>query len=291
MPEPAIAATVAELRAQVRAWRARGLRIGMVPTMGALHAGHVSLVEAALAGADRCVVSIFVNPTQFAPSEDLDTYPRQLAKDLACLADAGAHLAFTPSAAEMYPQGFASKVSVGGPSAGLETDFRPHFFEGVATVVAKLLLQAQPDLAVFGEKDYQQLCVVRQLCRDLDIPVEIVAAPTVRDRHGLAMSSRNAYLDAAGLEIARRLNTILHAAAQAIARHGDADGETVRARRALQQAGFGEVDYVAAREAETLKEWRPGQPGRLLAAAWLGRTRLIDNVEIPAPLSRDASPA
>jgi pantoate--beta-alanine ligase len=282
MPQPAIAKTVTDLRATVRAWKREGLRVGMVPTMGALHDGHVSLMKLALEKADRCVVSIFVNPAQFAPTEDLDKYPRQLAKDLACLADAGVHLAFTPSAAEMYPAGFASKVSVGGPSAGLETDFRPHFFDGVATVVTKLFLQAAPNLAVFGEKDYQQLCVVRQLCRDLDILVEIIGAPTVRDAHGLAMSSRNAYLDEAGLSVARQLNKILLGAAAAIAQNGDADSETVRARRALQQAGFEGVDYVAARDALTLGEWRPGREGRLLAAAWLGKTRLIDNVEIPA---------
>jgi pantoate--beta-alanine ligase len=282
MPQPAIAETVTDLRATVRAWKREGLSVGMVPTMGALHDGHMPLMKLALEKADRCVVSIFVNPTQFAPTEDLDKYPRQLAKDLACLADVGVHLAFTPSAAEMYPAGFASKVSVGGPSAGLETDFRPHFFDGVATVVTKLFLQTAPDLAVFGEKDYQQLCVVRQLCRDLDIPVEIIGAPTVRDAHGLAMSSRNAYLDEAGLAVGRQLNKILRGAAAAIAQNGDADGETVRARRALQQAGFEGVDYVAARDALTLKEWQPGREGRLLAAAWLGKTRLIDNVEIPA---------
>jgi pantoate--beta-alanine ligase len=281
MPQPAIAETVTDLRATVRAWKREGLSVGMVPTMGALHEGHVSLMKLALEKADRCVVSIFVNPAQFAPTEDLDKYPRQLAKDLACLADAGVHLAFTPSAAEMYPAGFASKVSVGGPSAGLETDFRPHFFDGVATVVTKLFLQTAPDLAVFGEKDYQQLCVVRQLCRDLDIPVEIIGAPTVRDVHGLAMSSRNAYLDEAGLAVARQLNKILRGAAAAIAKNGDADGETVRARRALQQAGFEGVDYVAARDALTLGEWQSEREGRLLAAGWLGKTRLIDNVEIP----------
>jgi pantoate--beta-alanine ligase len=281
MPQLAIAETVTDLRATVRAWKREGLSVGMVPTMGALHEGHVSLMKLALEKADRCVVSIFVNPAQFAPTEDLDKYPRQLAKDLACLADAGVHLAFTPSAAEMYPAGFASKVSVGGPSAGLETDFRPHFFDGVATVVTKLFLQTAPDLAVFGEKDYQQLCVVRQLCRDLDIPVEIIGAPTVRDVHGLAMSSRNAYLDEAGLAVARQLNKILRGAAAAIAKNGDADGETVRARRALQQAGFEGVDYVAARDALTLGEWQSEREGRLLAAGWLGKTRLIDNVEIP----------
>jgi pantoate--beta-alanine ligase len=282
MTQPAIAETVADLRAKVRAWRSRGLSVAMVPTMGALHDGHISLMKLALAKADRCVVSIFVNPAQFAPTEDLDKYPRQLAADLERLAAIGVHLAFTPTVAEMYPDGFAAKVSIGGPSAGLETDFRPQFFDGVTTVVTKLFLQTAPDFAVFGEKDYQQLCVVRQLCRDLDIPVEIIAAPTVRDEHGLAMSSRNAYLDAAGLAVARQLNKVLYATAAAIAQHGDADGETVKARRALQQAGFDRVDYVAARESLTLKEWQHGRTGRLLAAAWLGKTRLIDNVEIAA---------
>ncbi|RUW84860.1 pantoate--beta-alanine ligase, partial [Mesorhizobium sp. M8A.F.Ca.ET.023.01.1.1] len=197
MSRPHVVDSVAELRARIRDWRRDGQRIALVPTMGALHDGHLSLIKIALERADRCVVSIFVNPTQFAPSEDLDKYPRQLARDLDMLTMAKADLAFTPDVNEMYPLGFATKISVGGPSAGLETDFRPTFFDGVATVVAKLLLQAAPDLAIFGEKDYQQLCVVKQLCRDLDLPVEIIGAPTIRDAHGLAMSSRNAYLDEA----------------------------------------------------------------------------------------------
>ncbi len=280
MKRPRTVETVADLRAAVRAWRQEGLRVALVPTMGALHEGHISLTRIALERADRCIVSIFVNPTQFAPTEDLDKYPRQLAADLDRLAEAGVQVAFTPPVAEIYPEGFATSISVGGPSAGLETDFRPRFFEGVATVVAKLLLQAGPDCAVFGEKDYQQLCVVRQLCRDLDIPVEIVGAPTVRDAHGLAMSSRNAYLSPAELGIARQLNKVLRSAADAIAGGADPDSETVRARRAVQDAGFERVDYVAARESITLAQWRPGHEGRLLAAAWLGATRLIDNVEI-----------
>jgi len=282
MKHPQTVETIADLRATVRAWRKEGLRIALVPTMGALHDGHISLTRIALERADRCIVSIFVNPTQFAPTEDLDKYPRQLAADLDRLAQAGVQLAFTPSAAEIYPHGFATKISVGGPSAGLETDFRPHFFEGVATVVAKLFLQAAPDCAVFGEKDYQQLCVVRQLCRDLDIPVEIVGAPTVRDAHGLAMSSRNAYLDEARLATARSLNKVLRSAAAAIAGGADPNTETVKARRALQEAGFDRVDYVAARESDSLAQWQPGREGRLLAAGWLGTTRLIDNVELQA---------
>lgn len=282
MSQPLVVDSVAALRAQVRDWRRDGLRVAMVPTMGALHDGHISLVRIALEKAERCVVSIFVNPTQFAPSEDLDKYPRQLARDLDRLGAAKADLAFTPTVGEMYPAGFATKISVGGPSGGLESDFRPTFFDGVATVVAKLLLQATPDCAVFGEKDYQQLCVVRQLCRDLDLPVEIIGAPTIRDAHGLAMSSRNAYLDEAELKIARQLNVILRKTAVALAAGAHQNDATEEASRDLIAAGFREVDYVGARESLTLAPWRRNREGRLLAAAWLGKTRLIDNVGVPA---------
>jgi len=280
MNAPIVVDSVTALRAQVRDWRQTGFKVAMVPTMGALHDGHISLVRIALERAERCVVSIFVNPTQFAPTEDLDKYPRQLARDLDRLRDAGAHLAFTPGVSEMYPSGFAMKISVGGPSRGLETDFRPSFFDGVATVVAKLFLQAAPDCAVFGEKDYQQLCVVRQLCRDLDLPVEIVGAPTVRDAHGLAMSSRNAYLGEAELDIARQLNAILRRTAAALSSGADEAGATDDAAKALVSAGFQKVDYVAARASVTLEPWQRDREGRLLAAAWLGTTRLIDNVEV-----------
>ncbi|RWM05848.1 MAG: pantoate--beta-alanine ligase [Mesorhizobium sp.] len=284
MSGPIVVDSVAALRTQIRDWRREGLKVAMVPTMGALHDGHISLVRIALEKAERCVVSIFVNPAQFAPTEDLDKYPRQLARDLDRLREAGAHLAFTPTVAEMYPTGFATKISVGGPSAGLETDFRPAFFDGVATVVTKLFLQAAPDCAVFGEKDYQQLCVVRQLCRDLDLPVEIIGAPTVRDSRGLAMSSRNAYLGGAELEVARKLNAVLRQTATELASGADEASAVGEATEALVRAGFRKVDYVAAREAMTLRPWRRNRDGRLLAAAWLGTTRLIDNVEIlPAP--------
>lgn len=282
MSRPIVVESVSALRAQIRDWRREGLGIAMVPTMGALHDGHISLVRMALDQAERCVVSIFVNPAQFAPTEDLHKYPRQLARDLDRLAEAGAHLAFTPSVAEMYPAGFATRISVGGPSSGLETDFRPSFFDGVATVVAKLFQQASPDYAIFGEKDYQQLCVVRQLCRDLDLPVAIIGAPTVRDAHGLAMSSRNAYLGEAELGIARKLNAVLRRAAAALAAGANEADATGEARRALVEAGFQKVDYVAAREAGTLAPWRRDRDGRILAAAWLGATRLIDNLEIPS---------
>ncbi|MFD1983240.1 pantoate--beta-alanine ligase [Mesorhizobium newzealandense] len=281
MSRPVVVDSVAALRAQIRDWRRDGLRVAMVPTMGALHDGHISLVRIALEKAERCVVSIFVNPTQFAPTEDLDKYPRQLARDLDQLGMAKADLAFTPTVGEMYPTGFATKISVGGPSAGLESDFRPTFFDGVATVVAKLFMQAMPDCAIFGEKDYQQLCVVRQLCRDLDLPVEIIGAPTIRDGHGLAMSSRNAYLGEAELEIARQLNVILRDTAVALAAGADQNDATAEASRALIAAGFREVDYVEAREGLTLAPWRRDGEGRLLAAAWLGKTRLIDNVDVP----------
>ncbi|MER9407225.1 pantoate--beta-alanine ligase [Mesorhizobium caraganae] len=284
MNQPVVVDTVLALRAAIRDWRRDGLSVAMVPTMGALHDGHISLVRAALSTADRCIVSIFVNPAQFAPTEDLDKYPRQLARDIDRLAHAGAHLAFTPAVSEMYPEGFATRISVGGPSSGLESDFRPTFFEGVATVVAKLFLQALPDRAIFGEKDYQQLCVVRKLCRDLDLPVDIVGAPTVRDAHGLAMSSRNAYLSAAELGVARRLNVILRDAAAALADGRDESSVTAKAAAALLEAGFGRVDYVAARESLTLAPWRRDSEGRLLAAAWLGRTRLIDNVEVSSSI-------
>ncbi|RWN58707.1 pantoate--beta-alanine ligase [Mesorhizobium sp.] len=282
MSRPLVVDSVAALRAQIRDCRRDGLSLAMVPTMGALHDGHISLIRIALEKADRCVVSIFVNPTQFAPSEDLDKYPRQLGRDLDRLAEAGAQLAFTPGAAQMYPAGFATRISVGGPAAGLESDFRPTFFDGVATVVAKLFLQASPDCAVFGEKDYQQLCVVRQLCSDLDLPVDIIGAPTIRDAHGLAMSSRNAYLGETELAVARQLNAILRRTAAALAAGADEGSATAEASRALVEAGFDKVDYVAARESLTLVPWRPDRDGRLLAAAWLGKTRLIDNVEVPS---------
>ncbi len=274
--------TIAALRAQVRAWRAEGLKVALVPTMGALHDGHVSLMRAALERADRCVVSIFVNPRQFAPTEDLDKYPRQLALDLNRLEKAGVHLAFTPGVEEVYPQGFATSISVGGPSAGLETDFRPAFFDGVATVVGKLFIQSEPDLAVFGEKDYQQLCVVKKLVQDLNLPLEIVGSPTIRDGEGLAMSSRNAYLSAQELEIARQLNKILRKVASALEGGADEAVTMAAARQDVLEAGFDAVDYVAARQSDTLAPWQRDTDGRVLVAARLGKTRLIDNVEISA---------
>ncbi|HVW75525.1 MAG TPA: pantoate--beta-alanine ligase [Rhizomicrobium sp.] len=267
--------TVAELRAA----RKGAGRVGMVPTMGALHDGHLSLVHEARKHADLVVVSIFVNPTQFAPHEDFDAYPRTLDADLEKLRGQ-AELVFTPAAREIYPQGYATTISVGGPSAGLESDFRPHFFSGVATVVAKLLLAAQPDIAVFGEKDYQQLQVVRRMVRDLALPVTILGAPTLRETDGLALSSRNAYLSPSERRTAGRLNVILKDAILR-ARQGDIGGAEVWAAAALRDAGFDPVDYVAIRDAETLAPIAAfNRPARILAAARLGRTRLIDNMPL-----------
>ena len=276
-PAP-IATSVADLRRMLEPWRTDG--IALVPTMGALHDGHLSLVTAARQRARRVVVSIFVNPTQFAPHEDFDSYPRMLEADREKLGDA-ADLIFAPSSAQMYPDGFATTLSVKGPSAGLESDFRPHFFDGVATVVAKLLIAAGPDVALFGEKDYQQLLVIKRLARDLDLHTEIVGAPILREADGLAMSSRNAYLNAAERAVAAQMNLVLK---QTIARlrGGQNVGEAqTSAAEALRQAGFDSVNYVALRDAESLAPITTlDRPARLLAAAKIGRTRLIDNMAV-----------
>jgi pantoate--beta-alanine ligase len=275
--------TVAQLRAATGAWREAGERIGLVPTMGALHEGHLSLVRLAKDRAGRCVASIFVNPTQFAPDEDFEAYPRDEARDAALLASAGCDLLWAPTEAEMYPDGFATTVTVTGVSAPLEGEKRPTHFQGVATVVAKLLNQVQPDIAVFGEKDYQQLMVIRRMARDLDLPVEIVAAPTARDADGLAMSSRNAYLDAGQLEVARRLNVVLIEAAGYLRKGAPVQAVETEAMSRLETLGFSSVDYVEVRDRESLVRLGPGPidpPARLLAAAWLGRTRLIDNIAV-----------
>ncbi len=280
-PSPPADRNVAELRRRIAGWRATGETVALVPTMGALHAGHLALVEAARAAADRTVVSIFVNPKQFAPNEDFSAYPRDEARDLALLAEAGTDAVFAPPVAEMYPPGFATAVSVDGPSRGLETDFRPHFFSGVATVVAKLLLAALPDVALFGEKDYQQLLVVRRMAADLGIPSRIVGLPTVREADGLALSSRNAYLTAAERAAAPELHRALQGAATAI--RGGLAGEAACATASVRLAASGfAVDYFALRNAETL-EPAPGRGTeqlRLLVAARLGRTRLIDNIAV-----------
>jgi pantoate--beta-alanine ligase len=281
-----VARTVAALRETVADWRRQRLSVGFVPTMGALHEGHLTLVREAGQRTDRVVASVFVNPTQFAAHEDLGTYPRQEARDAELLSGAGCDLLFAPSVEEMYPAGATTTIRVGGPAEGLEGEFRPQMFGGVALVVAKLLNQVQANVAVFGEKDWQQLMVVRRLVRDLDLPTEIVGSPTMRDGHGLALSSRNAYLSAAELETARRLNGVLAEAAAAAATGTLLDIVEQEARAALLRAGFSHVDYVAIRRADDLAVFADGivdAPGRILTAAWLGRTRLIDNMAVTAP--------
>jgi pantoate--beta-alanine ligase len=276
---PLVTTTTAELRNALAAWR--GTSIVMVPTMGALHEGHLSLVDEAIRHSAHTLVSIFVNPTQFAPNEDFAAYPRALDADLHTL-EGKADLVFAPTGPEMYPDGFATTVTVGGPSNGLESDFRPHFFAGVATVVAKLLIAAQPDVAVFGEKDYQQLLVVRRMTADLGLPIRIIGVPTKRELDGLAMSSRNAYLSADERKIAARLNMILQdIRTQALAK-GDLGAAEAAGVEALYQAGFDKVDYVAIRDAQTLAPINTlANPARLLAAVHIARTRLIDNLAVP----------
>jgi len=272
---------VATLRRTLAGWRRAGERIALVPTMGALHEGHLALVRLARAECERVVVSIFVNPTQFAPNEDFSAYPRTLDEDLAKLAGL-ADLVFTPAADEMYPPGSATTVSVAGPATvGLEDRFRPTHFAGVATVVAKLLVQTLPDVAIFGEKDFQQLKVIARMARDLHLPVSILGGATMREPDGVALSSRNRYLSPAERAVAPRLHHALREGAAAI-RAGAAPAEAAaEAVAALAASGFA-VDYVAARDAETLEPVASPAAGpvRLLAAARLGRTRLIDNIAV-----------
>jgi pantoate--beta-alanine ligase len=283
MTAPSIVRTVAELRARIAAWRAADERVGLIPTMGALHEGHLSLVRLAKARAPWAVASIFVNPTQFGPHEDFEAYPRDEMRDAALLAGVGCDLVYAPAAAEMYPAGFATTVSVAGVSEPLDGAARPGHFTGVATVVTKLLLQAGADLAVFGEKDYQQLQVIRRLVGDLDIPVEIVGGPIVRAEDGLALSSRNAYLTAAERPRAAELHRALAAAVDALRAGRPAAQAEAEAIARLERAGFARIDYVEVRGAEDLARLGPGPirpPARILAAAVLGQTRLIDNLAV-----------
>jgi pantoate--beta-alanine ligase len=278
-----IARTIADLRSHIAGWRKSGERVGLVPTMGALHDGHLALVRAAQAQCDRVVATIFVNPKQFAPGEDLDSYPRQEAADLAMLRSAAIDLVFMP-AAEIYPPGFATTVRVADLTECLCGAHRPGHFDGVATVVTKLLLQSLPDNAYFGEKDYQQLLVVRRLARDLDIPVGIVGVPTVREPDGLALSSRNAYLSPEERRIAPNLAHMLRRTAAALAAQpGRVASEIVQGRADLEGAGFA-VEYLEIREADTLAPVTVTitGPARVFAAVQLGRTRLIDNMPISA---------
>jgi pantoate--beta-alanine ligase len=278
---PVVIRKLAALRRTLARRRAAGETIALVPTMGAIHAGHLSLVRLARRRADRVVVSIFVNPAQFAPSEDFAAYPRTFEADVKALADARTDLVWAPGVADMYPNDFAIRVVPEGPAAaGLEDASRPHFFAGVATVVTKLLLQCLPDIAVFGEKDYQQLRVVARMARELDIPVKIVGAPTVREPDGLALSSRNVYLSPDERAVAPLLHRVLGLCADKIAGGRPIPAILAEGREALERAGF-RLDYLEARDAETLRPPAGADaPIRLLAAATLGRTRLIDNVAV-----------
>jgi pantoate--beta-alanine ligase len=280
--QPRVVRTLPALHRAVARLRNAQQSIALVPTMGALHQGHLALVRLARRRARRVIVSIFVNPAQFAPSEDLASYPRNLDADLAALAGSGADLIWAPATETMYPPGYALEIVPGGPaSVGLEDKFRPHFFAGVATVVAKLFLQCRPDIAIFGEKDYQQLKVIMRFTRDLDLPIKILGAPVVREADGLALSSRNAYLSAGERAVAPMLHRVLADCAGEIAGGAPLARALAQGRAAIAQSGFA-LDYLEARHADTLLPigfLRDG-PIRLLVAARLGRTRLIDNVAV-----------
>jgi pantoate--beta-alanine ligase len=277
-----VARSISDLRSRIAPWKKSEERIGLVPTMGALHEGHLALVAAARAECDRVVATIFVNPKQFAPNEDLGSYPRRETADLEMLQLAGVNLVFIPAVAEIYPRGFATTVAVTGLTDGLCGAHRSGHFDGVATVVTKLLIQSLPDTAYFGEKDYQQLMVVRRLVRDLDIPVRIASVPTVRQADGLALSSRNAYLSPENRRIAPNLARVLRSITAALAQQPVAVArELARGKAELEKAGFA-VEYLEVREAESLAPVTAevAAPSRVFAAAWLGETRLIDNMPI-----------
>jgi pantoate--beta-alanine ligase len=279
---PTVVRTLSALYRAVASLKSPKRRIALIPTMGALHAGHLALVRLARRRADRVVVSIFVNPTQFAPTEDLATYPRTWAADIAALTELGVDLVWAPTVEVMYPHGFTTGIAPEGPAkVGLEDRFRPHFFGGVATVVGKLFLQCRPDIAVFGQKDYQQLKVVTRMARDLDMRVKVIGAPTVREQDGLALSSRNVYLSPSERAVAPTLHRVLRHCGGEIA-----TGESITAtldagRRTIEQAGFA-IDYLEARHADTLEPIASAKAGpiRLLVAAKIGTTRLIDNIAV-----------
>ena len=273
--------SAASLREKVSAWKRSGMLVGVVPTMGALHDGHLSLARAARAQSDRVIVTIFVNPMQFNNPEDLKKYPRDEAHDLALLEAEGVDVLFAPGPEEVYPEGFATKVSVAGVSEPMEGAFRPGHFDGVATVVTKLFGMTQAGRAFFGEKDWQQVQVVERLVRDLNIPIRIVPCPTIREADGLAMSSRNVRLTAAERELAPALHGAMQGAAKAIRGGADAAAALENARAAVLAAGFASVEYLDLRDAGTLEAvTAPGRPARILAAAVLGEVRLIDNIAV-----------
>ena len=281
MPTPPVDRTVAAIRRRVTAWRAAKETVALVPTMGALHAGHLALVREAGTRAHRIVVSIFVNPRQFSPTEDFAAYPRDEAADLGKLGEAGVDAVFAPIADEMYPPGFATTIALGPPATDLEAVSRSHFFGGVATVVAKLFHAALPDIAVFGEKDYQQLLVIRRMVADLAFPVTVIGLPTVREADGLALSSRNAYLTPDERMVAPELHAAMERAAENIRGRTPIPEALADATADLTGVGF-VVDYLQVRNAETLAKVRDqaAEPLRMLAAVWLGKTRLIDNIAV-----------
>ena len=279
---PRVARSLSALRRELDSLRARKATVALVPTMGALHDGHISLVRQAKRRADKVVVSIFVNPTQFAPTEDFGSYPRTWKEDVAKLAAERVDLIWHPDAKAMYPDGFTTRIVPEGPAlAGLEDRFRPHFFGGVATVVAKLFAQCRPDVAIFGEKDYQQLRVVTQMARHLDLGVRVVGSRTVRERDGLAMSSRNVYLSADERRVAPTLHRALKELASRLRAGGDMQDALRDGAATITQAGF-DLDYLEVRHAETLAPVTQDESGpkRILVAARIGTTRLIDNIAV-----------
>ncbi|MEI9805268.1 MAG: pantoate--beta-alanine ligase [Pseudolabrys sp.] len=279
---PTVFRTLSALRPAIGSYRKAGDTVALVPTMGALHEGHLALVREALGRARRVVVSIFVNPTQFAPHEDFGSYPRRFAADIDALTQAKVHLVWAPSAAVMYPEGFATRVAPeGAAKAGLEDKFRPHFFGGVATVVTKLFTQVAPDFALFGQKDYQQLRVVTQMAKDLDLPLKVVGIPTIREKDGLALSSRNVYLSPDERRVAPTLYRVLKASAARIKQNEPIEIVLEEGRAEIARVGFA-LDYLEARHALTLApvSWRKDGPIRLLVAAKIGKTRLIDNLGV-----------
>ncbi len=283
MRNPTITRTQKSLRGQIWEWRGYGETIAFVPTMGALHSGHLSLVKLAKQKADRVVVSIFVNPTQFAPGEDFEAYPRTEETDVEKLASVGCDMVYIPRKGSMYNAHHATHIKVGGVAENLETDHRPTFFEGVALVVTKLLNRVAPDIAIFGEKDYQQLATIRRLVADLDMPIQIIGAPIARDEHGLALSSRNQYFDEHGLNKARKLNKIMFACAKSLSGGVPIETATQQAREALLSAGYSSIDYVSVANADSLELMKKGPIDgkvRLLIAAHCDNVRLIDNCAI-----------
>ena len=279
--QPIIVNTVHDLREAVSDWRRENKSIALVPTMGALHEGHLSLVKLGLAQCDKVIVSIFVNPTQFAPHEDFDAYPRREEDDIDKLKQIGAQLVFVPDRQEMYGKGFSTSIDVSGITEGLCGETRPHFFRGVATIVSKLLLQSLPDIAIFGEKDFQQLHVIRRMAHDLNIPVEIISGAIIREKDGLALSSRNKYLLVHERTIASKLNKVMRDICERIAKGESIQPILKQGYQSLTQAGFDKVDYLELRSSATLAPMTTlNAPAHLLAAVWVGKTRLIDNQQI-----------